>query len=94
MLNMMPPIATVLSLQTASSESSSILAVRRVESINQQSSAASDQVHTRWSRQDIFTLVSVCVGVIGIFIAVLVASPVLREWLYRPLRCEFTSSHV
>jgi ABC-type phosphate transport system permease subunit len=41
----------------------------------------------RWSKQDVLTLVSVCVGVVTVVIGlvgVLVASPKTREWLCRP----------
>jgi ABC-type phosphate transport system permease subunit len=45
---------------------------------------ATDQ---RWSKQDVLTLVGVCVGVVTVIIGlvgVLVASPKTREWLCRP----------
>jgi ABC-type phosphate transport system permease subunit len=42
----------------------------------------------RWSKQDVLTLVGVCVGVVTVvvgLVGVLVASPKTREWLCRPL---------
>jgi len=47
-----------------------------------------DQTRAGWSRQDIFTLVSVCVAVAGILIGLLLASPKLREWLCDPFKCK------
>ncbi|KAF7676020.1 hypothetical protein GT037_005525 [Alternaria burnsii] len=41
-----------------------------------------NQTRNKWSRQDIFTLVSVCVAIVGIFIGVIVASPEIA-------RCEY-----
>lgn len=38
-----------------------------------------------WSKQDVLTLIGVCVGVVTVIIGlvgVLVASPKIREWLY------------
>jgi hypothetical protein len=85
-------ITAGLSLPVALIAASPIQAVRDVGFISQQSPATHDQVPARWSRQDIFTLVSVCVAVIGIFIGVLVASPVVRKWLYTPFRCKLALS--
>jgi ABC-type phosphate transport system permease subunit len=41
-----------------------------------------------WSKQDVLTLVGMCVGVVTVVIGlvgVLVASPKTREWLCRPI---------
>jgi phosphoglycerol transferase MdoB-like AlkP superfamily enzyme len=41
-----------------------------------------------WSKQDVLTLIGVCVGVITVIIGlagVLVASPKIREWLCMPI---------
>ena len=43
-----------------------------------------------WSKQDILTLIGVCVAVVTGFIAlvgILIASPRTREWLCRPFDC-------
>jgi len=53
-----------------------------------QRSTIPDEAQTGWSRQDIFTLVSVCVAVAGILIGLLLASPKLREWLCDPFKCK------
>jgi hypothetical protein len=87
---MTPLVITSISLHIALVVAFPTQAVRDAELISQQSSATSDRVPTGWSRQDIFTLVSVCVAIIGIFIGVLVASPAVRSFLYKPLHCKFT----
>jgi hypothetical protein len=66
-------------------------AVRDMNLLNQKSHDTPNRDLTGWSRQDIFTLVSVCVAVIGIFISVLVASPAVRKWLYTPFHCKLAS---
>jgi hypothetical protein len=86
--NMTPLIIAGLSLHVALIAAFPIQAVRDVKLNSQQSSATSDQIPTRLSRQDIFTLVSVCVAIISIFIGVLVASPAVRKWLYTPFHCK------
>lgn len=91
---MTPLITAILLLPIALLDASPTLAIRDMTSLNHKASVTSDQVSTSWSRQDIFTLVSVCVAVVGIFIGVLVASPAVREWLYRPLYCESLSSYL
>lgn len=90
---MTPLITAILLLPIALLDASPTLAIRGMASLKYEASVTSDQVSTRWSRQDIFTLVSVCVAVVGIFIGVLVASPAVREWLYRPFHREFLSSY-
>jgi hypothetical protein len=48
---------------------------------------ARQSVPLRWSKQDILNLVGVCVAVITVIVgvsAVLVASPKLRRWVYKP----------
>jgi len=77
-------LANIIFFQIAFTKAALVPSVRDVDTVNQQHPTTSARAQTRWSRQDIFTLVSVCVAVVGIFIAVLVASPTLREWLYRP----------
>ena len=93
MLNMTPLITAILFLPFALLDASPTVAIHDIASLNYKTSVTSNQVHTTWSRQDIFTLVSVCVAIIGIFIGVLVASPAVREWLYRPFHCMFTLSY-
>ncbi|OAG24953.1 hypothetical protein CC77DRAFT_1004638 [Alternaria alternata] len=83
---MTPLITAILFLPITLLDASPILTIRDMASLNHKASVASDQLSTRWSRQDIFTLVSVCVAVVGIFIGALVASPTVRQWLYRPFR--------
>jgi ABC-type phosphate transport system permease subunit len=42
-----------------------------------------------WSKQDILTLIGVCVGVVTVIVGlvgVLVASPKIREWLCMPIQ--------
>ena len=42
---------------------------------------------TTWSKQDILTLVGVCIAIVTVIIGLvgmLVASPRLRRWLYKP----------
>jgi cell division protein FtsX len=85
---MTPLIIASLSLHIALIAAFPIQAVRDVKLNSQQSSVPHDQIATRWSRQDIFTPVSVCVAIIGIFIGVLVASPAVRKWLYTPFHCK------
>jgi ABC-type phosphate transport system permease subunit len=49
--------------------------------------AVTPAIDQRWSKQDVLTLVGVCVGVVTVVIGlvgVLVASPKTREWLCRP----------
>jgi len=77
-------MANIIFFQIAITKASLIPNARHEDIVNQQFPATSARAQAGWSRQDIFTLVSVCVAVVGIFIAVLVASPTLREWLYRP----------
>ncbi|KAF7676019.1 hypothetical protein GT037_005524 [Alternaria burnsii] len=89
---MTPLVIASLLLQVALIVAFPTQAARGADLISQQSSATSDRVPTGWSRQDIFTLVSVCVAVIGIFVGVLVASPAVRNFLYKLLHCEFTPS--
>jgi hypothetical protein len=48
----------------------------------------SDSVQLGWSRQDILTLIGVCIAVVGILAAVLVSSPGLRERLCTPFECK------
>jgi hypothetical protein len=88
---MTPLITASLSLHIALIAAFPTQAVRDADFNSQQSSTTSDTISTRWSRQDIFTLVSVCVAVIGIFIGVLVASPAVRKWLYTPFHRKLTS---
>ncbi|CAN9422144.1 unnamed protein product [Alternaria alternata] len=80
--NMTPLMIASLSLYIALIAAFPIQAVRDVKLNSQQSSATSDQILTRWSRQDIFTLVSVGVAIIGIFIGVLVTSPATARSRY------------
>ena len=61
---------------------------RDVDLTHHQDPTTPDQAQTGWSRQDIFTLVSVCVAVAGILIGLLLASPKLREWLCHPFKCK------
>jgi uncharacterized membrane protein YcjF (UPF0283 family) len=42
---------------------------------------------TAWSNEAIFTLVGVCVAILGILIGLL-SSPKLRQWLCQPLKCK------
>jgi beta-lactamase regulating signal transducer with metallopeptidase domain len=93
-VTMTPFITVVVSLLIALIEASPTPTVCNVEPTSQRTSAIPEQVHTRWSRQDIFTLVSVFVSVIGVFISVLVASSTVREWLYRPFRRKFITSYL
>ena len=93
-ITMTPFTTVIIYLLIALIEASPTPDVRIFDPISQQASAVPEQVHTRWSRQDIFTLISVFVAVIGVFIGVLVASPAVREWLYRPFNCKFTSSYL
>ncbi|KAH6870800.1 hypothetical protein BKA58DRAFT_385841 [Alternaria rosae] len=60
--------------------------IRQADSPSSQSFSTSDRPQTTWSRQDIFTLVSVCVAVVGIVIGLLIASPKSREWIQEPLK--------
>jgi hypothetical protein len=47
-----------------------------------------DGPRTEWSRQDILTLIGVCVAVAATLTAILIAAPRLREWLCEPLECK------
>jgi hypothetical protein len=49
-----------------------------------QSSTPGDPARTSWSRQDIFTLIGVCVAITSILVGLLVALPGLRGWLCKP----------
>jgi hypothetical protein len=48
----------------------------------------SNSVQLGWSRQDVLTLISVCIAVIGVLTAVLVSAPGLRERLCKPFECK------
>jgi hypothetical protein len=49
-----------------------------------QSSTLGDPAQTSWSRQDIFTLIGVCVAITSVLAGLLVGLPGLRGWLYKP----------
>ncbi|KAH6842072.1 hypothetical protein B0T12DRAFT_424433 [Alternaria alternata] len=51
---------------------------------NNNNNNTSDSVQLGWSRQDILTLIGVCIAVVGVLAAVLVSSPGLRERLCTP----------
>lgn len=53
-----------------------------------QQPATSNRSRSSWSRQDVFTLISVFVAVAAILTTVLVAVPKLRHWLCKPLECK------
>ncbi|KAH7084961.1 hypothetical protein BKA63DRAFT_6863 [Paraphoma chrysanthemicola] len=42
---------------------------------------------SHWSKEDIFSLGSVLVAICGIIVALLIAFPKFRKWLYGPCRC-------
>jgi hypothetical protein len=90
--NTMSLIIALLLLSVASTEGSPILPVHNEQLRYDHVSTDSNQQQLGWSRQDIFTLVSVCVAIAGIFIGALGASPTLREWLCKPFRCKATPS--
>jgi hypothetical protein len=55
---------------------------------NNNNNNTSDSVQLGWSRQDILTLIGVCIAVVGVLAAVLVSSPGLRERLCTPFECK------
>lgn len=54
---------------------------------------SSESTQSAWSRQDVFTFVSVCVAVAGIATAILVAAPRFREWCCKPFACKLNSTN-
>ncbi|RII08779.1 hypothetical protein CUC08_Gglean007175 [Alternaria sp. MG1] len=89
--NIISLVIAVLLLGVAYTEASPILPVHNEQLGCDHIPTDSNQQQLRWSRQDIFTLVSVCVAIVGIFIGALGASPTLREWLCKPFRyCAIT----
>jgi hypothetical protein len=48
----------------------------------------SNSVQLEWSRQDVLTLIGVCIAVIGVTTAVLVSAPGLRKGLCKPFECK------
>jgi hypothetical protein len=48
----------------------------------------SDSTQSGWSRQDVLTLIGICIAVVGVLAAVLVSSPGLRERLCMPFECK------
>ncbi|KAH8627326.1 hypothetical protein IG631_17094 [Alternaria alternata] len=85
-------VIALLLLSVASTEGSPILPVHNEQPGYDHVPTDLNQQQLGWSRQDIFTLVSVCVAIAGIFIGALGASPTLREWLCQPFRCKATPS--
>jgi ABC-type phosphate transport system permease subunit len=50
--------------------------------------AVTPAIRQHWSKQDVLTLIGVCVGVVTVIVGlvgVLVASPKIREWLCMPI---------
>lgn len=90
--NIMSLVIAILLLSVASIEASPILPVHNEQLGYDHVPTDSNQQQLGWSRQDIFTLVSVCVAIVGIFIGALGASPTLRVWLCKPSRCKATPS--
>ncbi|OAG24980.1 hypothetical protein CC77DRAFT_296360 [Alternaria alternata] len=86
--NIMSLVIAILLLSVASIEASPILPVHNEQLGYDRVPTDSNQQQLGWSRQDIFTLVSVCVAIVGIFIGALGASPTLRVWLCKPSRCK------
>lgn len=86
--NIMPLVIAILLLSVASTKASPILPVHNEQLGYDHVSTDSNQQQLGWSRQDIFTLVSVCVAIAGIFIGALGASPTLRVWLCKPIHCK------
>jgi hypothetical protein len=84
-LNIMSLVIAILLLSAASIEASPILPVHYEQLEYDHVSTDSNQGQLGWSRQDVFTLVSVCVAIAGILIGALLASPILREWLCKPV---------
>ena len=81
-------LVAVVGLFPTLAEASPVGSTRTVVPSYHQRPTSPDQAQTGWSRQDIFTLVSVCVAVAGILIGLLIASSNLREWLCDPVRCK------
>lgn len=77
-------LAAIVGLLPTHIEAFPIPLVRDAHLTHHQGPTTSNQAQTGWSRQDIFTLVSVCVAVAGILIGLLLASPRTREWLCKP----------
>jgi hypothetical protein len=80
-------------------EASPVPPLRNGDTLQDSLPQTPNQAQNKWSRQDIFTLVSVCVAIAGIFIGVLVALPRLRKSLYkpfdsRPTKCPLYSLHM
>ena len=72
----------------ALAQASPVPPIRNVEPINHQTPPDLNPPHTKWSRQDIFTLIGVFVAVIGILVCLLLASSKLRELSWKPFHCE------
>jgi hypothetical protein len=47
---------------------------------------------SHWSRQDVLTSISIGIAMLGILVAVLVATPSLREWCCKPFACKLNPS--
>jgi hypothetical protein len=90
--NIMSLVVALLLLSVASTKASPILRVHNEQLGYDHIPTDSIEQQLGWSRQDIFTLVSVCVAIAGIFIGALSASPTVREWLCKPFRCKATTS--
>ena len=88
--NIMSLVIAILLLSVASIEASPILPVHNEGLGHEHVPTDLNEQQLGWSRQDIFTLVSVCVAIAGIFVGALGASPTLREWLRKPFRCKAT----
>jgi hypothetical protein len=66
-------------------KASPIPPIRNQGATHDQQPATLSQSQTSWSRQDVFTLISVFLAVAAILTAVLVTAPKLRRWLCKPL---------
>jgi len=55
--------------------------------LHQEGTVSTEYPSTVWSNEAIFTLVGVCVAVVGVLIGLL-SSPRLRQWLCKPFRCK------
>jgi hypothetical protein len=92
---MSPLYIALLFFYVASIKAAPTLPVREGTSESNYVPPTSNQTQTGWSRQDIFTLASVGVAMVGILIGAFLASPTLREWLCKPFHSKLktTFSH-
>jgi len=55
--------------------------------LHRQETVATERPSSVWSNEAIFTLIGVCVAVVGILLG-LISSPKLRQWFCKPFRCK------